>query len=75
MTEPTRLATFGALNLPVLLMTGDRSTASAHGVARRLNQVIPNITRINFPGLGHMGPISDAHLVNEEIVRFVLAAT
>jgi len=75
MTEPTPLATFGALNLPVLLMTGDRSTASAHGVARRLNQVIPNITRINFPGLGHMGPISDAHLVNEEIVRFVLAAT
>lgn len=75
MTEPTPLAAVGALQLPVLLMTGDRSTAAAQGVARRLNQVIPNITRIEFPGLGHMGPITDAQLVNAEIARFVLAAT
>ena len=74
MTEPTPLAAFGALHLPVLLMTGDRSTAAAHAVARRLNQVIPNITRIDFPGLGHMGPITDAQLVNAEIARFLLAA-
>lgn len=75
MTEPTPLAAFGTLNLPVLLMTGDRSTAAAHGVARRLSRVIPNITRIDFRGLGHMGPISNAPLVNAEIARFLLAAT
>lgn len=67
MTEPTPLAAFGALHLPVLLMTGDRSTAAVHGVAHRLNQGIPNITRIDFPGLGHMGPTTDPQLVNAEI--------
>jgi pimeloyl-ACP methyl ester carboxylesterase len=75
MTEPTPLAAFGALLPPVLLMTGDRSTAAAHGVAGRLNQVIPNVMRIDFPDLGHMGPITDPQLVNAEIARFVLAAT
>lgn len=75
MTEPTPLAAFGALHLPVLLMTGDRSAAAAHGVARRLSQVIPNITRIDFPGLGHIGPITDPQLVNAEITCFLLAAT
>jgi pimeloyl-ACP methyl ester carboxylesterase len=74
-TEPTPLAAFGALHLPVLLMTGDRSTAAAHGVARRLGQVLPKLTRIDFPGLGHMGPITDAQLVNAEVTRFLRAVT
>ena len=74
MTEPTPLAAFAELRMPVLLMVGGSSTAAAHGVARRLAQVIPDITRIDFPALGHMGPITDAQLVNAEIVRFVLAA-
>ncbi len=75
MTEPTPLSAFAALRLPVLLMTGDRSTAAAHGVARRLNQVIPNVKRIDFQGLGHMGPITDPEPVNAEITRFLLPAT
>lgn len=75
MTEPTPLAAFGALRMPVLLMTGDGSTAAAHGVASRLSRAMPNITRIEFLGLGHMGPITNAQLVNAEITRFLLAST
>ena len=75
MTEPTHASAFRALHLPVLLMTGSRSTAAAHGVARRLEQVMPDTTRIHFQGLGHMGPITDAETVNAEIKRFLLAAT
>jgi len=75
MTEPTPLAAFAALRLPVLLMTGERSTAAAHGVARRLAQVLPNVMRTEFPGLGHMGPITDGQVVNAEIRRFILSAT
>jgi pimeloyl-ACP methyl ester carboxylesterase len=75
MTEPTPLAAFGRLRLPVLLMTGKRSTAAAHGVARRLAKVLPNVTCIEIPGLGHMGPITHAQQVNAEIVRFVVATT
>jgi len=75
MTEPTPLAAFEKLRMPVLLMTGGRSTTAAHGVARRLHQVIPNITRIDFPGLGHMGPITNPQPVNTEIARFLLTST
>jgi pimeloyl-ACP methyl ester carboxylesterase len=72
MTEPTPLAAFDALRLPVLLMTGDRSTAAAHGVARRLAKVLPSVTCVEIPGLGHMGPITHAQLVNAQIARFLL---
>jgi pimeloyl-ACP methyl ester carboxylesterase len=72
MTEPTPLAAFGALTMPVLVMTGARSTASAHGVARRLVPALPNATSIEFPGLGHMGPITHAEVVNEAVERFLL---
>ncbi len=75
MTEPTPLAVFAALQLPVMLMTGERSTVAALGVARRLSRVIPKLTRIDFPRLGHMGPITNAQLVNAEIVRFLRIAT
>jgi pimeloyl-ACP methyl ester carboxylesterase len=71
MTEPTPLTAFGALDMPILLMTGELSTVAAHGVARRLGQVLQHATRIEFPGLGHMGPITDALRVNAEIARFL----
>ncbi|MEO6364381.1 MAG: alpha/beta hydrolase [Caldimonas sp.] len=70
-TEPSPLAAFGALRLPVLLMTGKRSTAAAAGVARRLAAALPQVRRIDFEGLGHMGPISHPQLVNEAIAAFL----
>lgn len=73
MTEPTPLAALGALTMPVLVMTGARSTASAHGVARRLVPALPNASSIEFPGLGHMGPITHAEVVNDAIERFLLS--
>lgn len=73
MGEPTPLEAFGALTMPVLVMTGARSTTSAHGVARRLIPALPNATAHVFPSLGHMGPITHGELVNEAIERFLLA--
>jgi pimeloyl-ACP methyl ester carboxylesterase len=70
-TEPMPLAT---LPMPVLIMTGAGSTAAAHGVARRLVLAVPDVTHIEFPGLGHMGPITHPEVVNAEIERFLLAA-
>jgi pimeloyl-ACP methyl ester carboxylesterase len=74
-TEPTPLAAFAALPIPVLLLTGGGSTASAHGVARRLISALRHVTRVEFPDLGHMGPITHPQVVNAEIVRFLLAAS
>ncbi|MDZ7592236.1 MAG: alpha/beta hydrolase [Rubrivivax sp.] len=70
--EPMPLA---PLPMPVLIMTGAASTAAAHGVARRLIAALPKVTHIEFPGLGHMGPITHPDVVNAEIERFLLAAT
>ncbi len=70
-TEPTPLARFASLDVPVLLMTGARSTASAHGVARRLLGALPHAEHVVFEQLGHMGPITHPEPVNEAIDLFL----
>jgi pimeloyl-ACP methyl ester carboxylesterase len=73
MSESTPLAAFGALTMPVLVMTGARSTAAAHGVARRLVPALPNARSIELQGLGHMGPITHPEVVNDVIERHLQA--
>jgi pimeloyl-ACP methyl ester carboxylesterase len=69
--EETPLAAFRALDVPVLYMTGKRSTASAHGVARLLTSVLPQVEIVEFADLGHMGPVTAADPVNDVIARFL----
>ena len=71
MTEPTPLAAFAALDMPVLYMTGGRSLESAHAVARRLVPVLPRVTVQTFDGLGHMAPVTHADTVNAAIAAFL----
>jgi pimeloyl-ACP methyl ester carboxylesterase len=71
MTEPTPLAAFRALDVPVLLMTGGRSTTAAQGVARRLAAVLPQVTVRTFDQLGHMAPVTHPEPVNEAIRDFL----
>lgn len=70
-TEPTPLAAFRALAMPVLYMTGSASTVAAHGVARELVAALPQVQALRFDGLGHMGPITHADTVNDAIQRFI----
>jgi pimeloyl-ACP methyl ester carboxylesterase len=55
LTEPTPLLAFRKLDIPVLYMTGKRSTPSAHGVARLLIKALPQVELVEFEELGHMG--------------------
>jgi pimeloyl-ACP methyl ester carboxylesterase len=71
LTEPTPLAAFRALDVPVLYMTGRRSTASALGVARLLRPTLPRAEAIEFDAAGHMGPITHPELVNDAIAAFI----
>ncbi len=73
-TEPAPLAAFRALDIPVLYMVGDRSTASAHGVARVLLPALPRAQALRFEGLGHMGPITHPDTVNAAIQKFLADA-
>lgn len=70
-TEPTPLAEFGTLTMPILYMMGGRSPESAHAVARRLLPVLPYVTVKHFEGLGHMAPVTDPETVNAAIVEFL----
>jgi pimeloyl-ACP methyl ester carboxylesterase len=70
-TEPTPLAAFRSLDIPVLYMTGKRSTPSARGVARLLANALPRVEVVEFEELGHMGPITHPDPVNDAIARFL----
>jgi pimeloyl-ACP methyl ester carboxylesterase len=71
LTEPTPLAAFRGLDVPVLYMVGRRSTASARAVARLLTSALPRVEVMAFDALGHMGPITDPEPVNDAIARFL----
>ena len=70
-TEPTPLSAFARLDIPVLYMLGERSTASAHGVARVLLPALRGAQLVRFAKLGHMGPITHPEVVNAAIQRFI----
>lgn len=69
--EPTPLAAFRRLEIPVLYMVGRRSTASALGVARLLAPALPRAEVLEFEDLGHMGPVTHPAVVNDAIARFL----
>jgi pimeloyl-ACP methyl ester carboxylesterase len=70
-TEPTPLAAFRSLDIPVLYMVGKRSTTSARGVARLLANALPRVEVVEFEELGHMGPVTHPDRVNDVIARFL----
>jgi pimeloyl-ACP methyl ester carboxylesterase len=72
--EPTLLAAFRALHVPVFYMTGKRSQVSALGVARLLTSALPRVERVEFEDMGHMGPITHPGRVNETIRAFLRRA-
>lgn len=69
--EPTRLEAFRALDIPVLYMVGGRSPVSSRAVARLMARVLPRVTVVEFPGLGHMGPVTHPQVVNDAIAGFL----
>ncbi|HBX56894.1 alpha/beta fold hydrolase [Pseudomonas sp. UBA2684] len=71
LNEPTPLAAFAALPMPVLYLVGQHSPASSRGVARLLTQVLPQVRVVEFEGLGHMGPVTHANTVNAAIAHFL----
>lgn len=71
MLEPTPLAAFRSLDIPVLYMKGRHSPQSAHGVARLLISALPNVEVVEFDDLGHMGPLTHPEVVNPVIGRFL----
>ena len=70
-TEPTSLDAIARLDMPILLMSGARSPASAQGVTRLLTEALPRAKKVVFDGVGHMGPVTHPSLVNPVIAAFL----
>lgn len=69
--ETTPLTAFRGLGMPVLLMLGSDTTASARAVAGLLATALPRAETLCLDGLGHMGPITHPEQVNAAIDGFL----
>ena len=63
-----------ALDVPVMFLLGEKTTASARGVARLLVTALPRVEVLEFEELGHMGPVTHPERVNAAIARFLEGA-
>jgi pimeloyl-ACP methyl ester carboxylesterase len=60
-----------ALEVPTLVMTGSETAATMRGLISRLRQTLPRWRFVELEGLGHMGPITHAEIVNGTIADFL----
>jgi pimeloyl-ACP methyl ester carboxylesterase len=65
--EPTPLAAFSRLAVETLYLVGTESPAASRGVARLLTRTLPNVTVVEIPGVGHMGPVTHPAQINAAI--------
>jgi pimeloyl-ACP methyl ester carboxylesterase len=73
MTDPATAADIAAMTMPVALMSGAQTTEAARDVLRVLGRALPHAQASVLPGIGHMGPVTDAELVNARIRSWLLA--
>ena len=71
--EPWSADGLARLSMPVLLLGGDRSPASAGDLLPLLVSLLPKAQLQVLPGLGHMAPVSHPDRVNPLIVDFLRA--
>ena len=69
--EPTPLAVFARLDVPVLLLVGKRSPLSSRAVARVLARTLPRVEVVELDDCGHMAPVTQPERVNGAIARFL----
>jgi len=65
------LAAYGRLDVPVLLLAGERTRRPTRRIADLLGGVLPDVTRRELRGAGHMGPLTHAAEVNARIGAFL----
>ncbi len=65
--DPTDRARFATIAAPAHLFGGARSPLTEQRMMAKLAQVLPHATRVTFPDMGHLGPITHAAIVNAAI--------
>lgn len=71
--DRTDRATYATISVPTLVLGGENSPLTERRVVEKLGAALPRATARILPGVGHMGPISHASLVNDAIVAHLRA--
>jgi len=69
--EPLRGRDLARLPIPMLCLSGTRTVAATRRIAALLRDAVPQARHELLPGLGHMGPVTHAALVNARIQAFL----
>ena len=75
--DRTSRATYATITAPTLILGGAASPLAERRVVEKLGAALPHASARLLPGVGHMGPISHAPIVNEAIAahfRRILSA-
>jgi pimeloyl-ACP methyl ester carboxylesterase len=72
--EPTPLAAYSNLRMPVLVMRGERAPLPTRTIAEMLPLVAPQARLVVIDGAGHMGPFTHGSVVSELIAAHIGAA-
>lgn len=59
--------------VPSLWLCGGATVGAPHRIARMLRAALPRAQHETLPGLGHMGPLTHADVVNARVRQFLLA--
>ncbi|MBL8347033.1 MAG: alpha/beta hydrolase [Rubrivivax sp.] len=71
--ERQQVAAVSRLAVPTLVLSGERTVATARRIAKRLRTLLANAVHEALPGLGHMGPVTHAEFVAERIAAHLQA--
>ena len=74
MEEPTPLAAYAGLSMPVLIMRGEHAPRPTRMIAELLATVLPDARSTVVGGAGHMGPLTHAVAVGNLIAEHIDAA-
>jgi len=75
LSEPDALAGLEHVQVPTLYLSGMESPTSVQVISELLMQKLPCVDAHQFPGLGHMGPITHSETVNDHIEGFIQRQT
>jgi len=67
--DQTDRATYATITVPTLILGGADSLLTERRVVENLGAALPHATARLFDGMGHMGPISHASIVNAAIAE------
>lgn len=71
--DATTRSGYAAIGVPTLVIAGEQTQPAERRTVERLAAAIPAATLRLLPGLGHMGPITHASLVNDLIAAHIAA--